>query len=101
MLGPTGSGKTLLARTLARVLDVPFAMADCTVLTEAGYIGEDVESVLNKLLVECNYNVEVAQRGIVYLDEIDKIGRRNAVCDKLLNRTTQAMVCRATWRRGM
>ena len=64
MLGPTGSGKTLLARTLARVLDVPFAMADCTVLTEAGYIGEDVESVLNKLLQECNFNVELAQRGL-------------------------------------
>lgn len=78
MLGPTGTGKTLLARTLARVLDVPFAQADCTVLTEAGYIGEDVESVLNKLLQECNHNVEIAQRGIVYLDEIDKIGRSYA-----------------------
>eukprot|EP00042_Codosiga_hollandica_P042537 m.392464 g.392464 ORF g.392464 m.392464 type:complete len:500 (-) comp56349_c0_seq1:1919-3418(-) len=78
LLGPTGCGKTLLARTLARVLDVPFASADCTVLTEAGYIGEDVESVLFKLLQAADHDVEAAQRGIVYLDEIDKIGRTSS-----------------------
>ena len=74
MLGPTGSGKTLLARTVAQILGVPFAMTDCTVLTQAGYVGEDVESVLYKLLQNCDFNVEEAQRGIVFLDEIDKIG---------------------------
>lgn len=74
LLGPTGSGKTLLAQTVARILDVPFAMADCTVLTQAGYVGEDVESVLFKLLQNCDFDVEAAQRGIVFLDEIDKIG---------------------------
>eukprot|EP00045_Choanoeca_perplexa_P015299 m.190367 g.190367 ORF g.190367 m.190367 type:complete len:571 (-) comp16939_c0_seq2:1699-3411(-) len=74
MVGPTGSGKTLLARTLAHVLDVPIAIADCTSLTQAGYVGEDVESVLYKLLVACDFDVEKAQRGIVFLDEIDKIG---------------------------
>lgn len=80
MLGPTGCGKTLMAKTLARILRVPFAMADCTVLTQAGYVGEDVESVLHKLLQECDYNVELAQRGIVFLDEIDKIGAHAGVC---------------------
>ncbi|XP_013070716.1 ATP-dependent Clp protease ATP-binding subunit clpX-like, mitochondrial isoform X2 [Biomphalaria glabrata] len=74
MLGPTGSGKTLLAQTLARCLDVPFAICDCTTLTQAGYVGEDIESVIAKLLQDANYNIEKAQQGIVFLDEVDKIG---------------------------
>jgi ATP-dependent Clp protease ATP-binding subunit ClpX len=74
MLGPTGSGKTLLAQTVARCLDVPFAICDCTTLTQAGYVGEDVESVIGKLLQDANYNVEKCQQGIVFLDEVDKIG---------------------------
>ena len=77
LIGPTGSGKTLLAQTLARVLDVPFVMADATTLTEAGYVGEDVESIVQKLLQKCDYNVEKAQRGIIYIDEIDKISRKS------------------------
>ncbi|MDD5922476.1 MAG: ATP-dependent Clp protease ATP-binding subunit ClpX [Eubacteriales bacterium] len=77
MIGPTGSGKTLLARTLAKILDVPFAIADATALTEAGYVGEDVENILLRLLQACDYDVEKAQRGIVYVDEIDKISRRS------------------------
>ena len=77
MVGETGSGKTLLAKTIAKMLNVPFAIADATVFTEAGYVGEDVESILSRLLQAANYDVELAEKGIVFIDEIDKIGRKS------------------------
>ncbi|WP_143290581.1 AAA family ATPase, partial [Chlamydia psittaci] len=78
LLGPTGSGKTLIAKTLAKILDVPFTIADATTLTEAGYVGEDVENIVLRLLQSADYDVSRAERGIIYIDEIDKIGRTTA-----------------------
>lgn len=77
LIGPTGSGKTLLAQTLAKILNVPFAIADATSLTEAGYVGEDVENILLKIIQAADYDIELAQRGIIYIDEIDKIARKS------------------------
>ena len=77
MVGATGTGKTLLARTIAKLLHVPFAIVDATVLTEAGYVGEDIESILTRLLQAADYDVDAAQRGIVFIDEIDKIARKS------------------------
>ena len=77
MIGPTGSGKTLLAQTLARIINVPFAMADATSLTEAGYVGEDVENILLKLIQAADYDIEKAEKGIIYIDEIDKVARKS------------------------
>ena len=77
MIGPTGSGKTLLAQTMARILNVPFAIADATCLTEAGYVGEDVENILLKLIQAADYDVEKAEKGIIYIDEIDKVARKS------------------------
>jgi len=79
MIGPTGSGKTLLAQTLARILNVPFAIADATSLTEAGYVGEDVENILLKLIQAADYDIEKAEKGIIYIDEIDKIARKSEI----------------------
>ncbi|HBA93302.1 MAG TPA: ATP-dependent Clp protease ATP-binding subunit ClpX, partial [Ruminococcaceae bacterium] len=77
LLGPTGVGKTMLAQTLAKILDVPFAIADATTLTEAGYVGEDVENILLRLIQAADFDIEKAQRGIIYVDEIDKISRKS------------------------
>jgi ATP-dependent Clp protease ATP-binding subunit ClpX len=92
LIGPTGCGKTLLAETLARLLNVPFTIADATTLTEAGYVGEDVENIIQKLLQKCDYDVEKAQTGIVYIDEIDKISRKSDN-PSITRRSTPATSC--------
>ena len=91
LIGPTGCGKTLLAETLARLLNVPFTIADATTLTEAGYVGEDVENIIQKLLQKCDYDVDKAQTGIVYIDEIDKISRKSD--NPSITVTSPARVC--------
>ncbi len=90
LLGPTGSGKTLLARTLAKILNVPFATSDATTLTEAGYVGEDVENILLKLIQNADYDIEKAQRGIIYIDEIDKIARKGENVSRRIGRGCSA-----------
>ena len=91
LIGPTGSGKTLLAQTLARILNVPFAIADATSLTEAGYVGEDVENILLKLIQAADYDVEKAEKGIIYIDEIDKVARKSE--NPSITRDVSVKVC--------
>ena len=99
MLGPTGSGKTLLAQTLARLLNVPFAIADATTLTEAGYVGEDVENILLKLIQAADYDIEKAERGIIYIDEIDKIAKKQYVESKRCKRgISSSRECSNFWK---
>lgn len=98
MIGPTGSGKTYLCRTLAKTLGVPFAIADATTLTEAGYVGEDVENVLLKLIQAADFNIPLAEKGIIYIDEIDKIARKgenvSITRDVVLKKATPTLICK-------